>query len=63
MQTTWKDRAAMLAIVIVIVAAFAGAMRVAGAIGGPHGQPCTSQDVTSDRCSPQHPEELPSGTD
>jgi len=65
-RTTWKDRLAMLAISALILAAFAGCMRVAAWVGPDHNQPpCTIQDVNAgvERCDPAIPPELPSGTD
>ena len=55
----------MTLMAVAILAAFAGCMAVAGALGPDHGQTCTSADVNQgvDRCQPDYPPELPSGTD
>ena len=64
-RTTWKDRLAMLGVTAVILVAFAGCMRLAGAVNPRNNEPCTIQDVNrgKDRCDPAYPLELPSGTD
>ena len=64
-KTTWKDWAAMLTVSILLLAAFAGCMRLAGTVNHVDNRPCTIEDVNRgvDRCDNDLPPELPSGTD
>lgn len=64
-KEAWLDRLGVLVVLAVILLAFAGCMAVANAIGGRDTQTCTAQDVNAgvDRCQPEYPPELPSGTD
>jgi len=61
----WIENLGALAVLAAILLAFAGCMAIANAVGGRHDQPCTIQDVNAgvDRCQPDYPPELPSGTD
>jgi len=65
-RKAWKENLGAAAVLAVILLAFAGCMRVAAWVGPDHNKPpCTIADVNAgvDRCQPDYPPELPSGTD
>lgn len=65
-RKAWKENLGAVAVLFAVLVIFVGLMRAAAWIGPDHNQPpCTIADVNAgvDRCQPEYPPELPSGTD
>lgn len=65
-RNVWLERLGSVVIVALLLVAFAGCMAVANLVGGrTDDKPCTITDVNAgvDRCQPDYPPELPSGSD